>query len=643
MAESEQGHRIRVGLFDKDVEDIFAKALGKVLPLLRGITLKEGEVFRWSDYPALRKVLDSATGGLEKGLKRLFEKAIEQEYNRGLQNKISAQNIFYGSGMQKVLAAQQKVLEAQRGKAVNAYLNRVNTGNFSLSGRIWKIGEQAKKDMATAIKAGLEDGLDYRQLARSVKEFLIDPNRLFRRVRGKDGLLHLSNAAKNYHPGQGVYRSSVRNAQRIARTETNMAYRRAECDSVQVDPFVLGIRINLSANHTTKLPNGKVVAFTDICDELSNQDYPSDFKFTGWHPHCRCYITYIMVPQDEAMEMIRKGLRYPPRSKPVSTVPPSFTRWIASNRSRLEKSTSLPYFVRDNQKYIHGINYTPEGLEQIRVAQGVIEKSEPTTLEKAAIRHAARTPEQVAGIQKRWHDRQMWNKHAKGILDLTDGVKDGALEKGRQMIGEALTKGQYEKASKQASVLRNLIRTKLNAYKDLDLNLDDLKKYTPEQIDNVAEAVLKKLLSWPKDTATQKKKLEFEIDWVEKNKKYSTWELAKKGYQKALQGVLEKIKWEEADNQLASIKAYSAANPKSKKIADLIAAAEEIKAKGGDPEAVKAKIAEAEKVKAINEASKISKAKAANVKAIAKLEAQKKAIEQEIKSRSNRCGPVTAG
>ena len=94
MAESEQGHRIRVGLFDKDVEDIFAKALGKVLPLLRGITLKEGEVFRWSDYPALRKVLDSATGGLEKGLKRLFEKAIEQEYNRGLQNKISAQNIF---------------------------------------------------------------------------------------------------------------------------------------------------------------------------------------------------------------------------------------------------------------------------------------------------------------------------------------------------------------------------------------------------------------------------------------------------------------------------------------------------------------------------------------------------------------------
>lgn len=45
--------------------------------------------------------------------------------------------------------------------------------------------------------------------------------RLYRRVRGADGKLHLSKAAKAYHPSQGVYRSSYKNAMRLTRTECN--------------------------------------------------------------------------------------------------------------------------------------------------------------------------------------------------------------------------------------------------------------------------------------------------------------------------------------------------------------------------------------------------------------------------------------
>ena len=45
--------------------------------------------------------------------------------------------------------------------------------------------------------------------------------------------------------------------------------------------------------------NGKALdAFFDICDELKG-DYPKDFKFTGWHPHCRCYATPLLKTPEE--------------------------------------------------------------------------------------------------------------------------------------------------------------------------------------------------------------------------------------------------------------------------------------------------------------------------------------------------------
>lgn len=636
MAESEQGHRIRVGLFDKNVEEVFSQALKKILPLLRGVTVPEGEAFRWETHPQLAKALQEATKELKSDLKELFKKAVEQEYNRGLQNKISAQNEAFGPRVMRTLMAQQRVLMEQRGRAVNSYLQRVNTGNFSLARRIWKIGEQARADMATAIKAGLEDGLDYRQLARNVKEFLIEPNRLYRRVRGKDGMLHLSKAAKEYHPGQGVYRSSVRNAQRVARTETNIAYRRGELDSAQGDPFVLGIRVNLSANHTTKLPNGKTVHFFDICDELSNQNYPKDFKFTGWHPHCRCYITYIMVPQAEAMEMIRRGLRVPPYSKPITDTPEAFKEWLVENRSRLEKSTNLPYFIRENQKYISGIKYTPEGLAQIQAAGQMMQKTEPTTLEKAEQRHAARTPEQIAEIQKKWHDRQMWRKHAQGVLRATDGVLDFGEE--RVNVANFLEVGRYEEASKLATYLRDKIKKELKYLEMLDVRLADLKKYELLDLGSVRAAVKSKLDSFSKyDLDKQKQKLKFEIDWVEKNKKYSTWEIAQRAYKKELAAVDQKIELQEVGEKMSAIQDYVLAHPKSKKVADLFAAAEKALADGDSMTSVKAKIKEAENVIKINEQTKAYlAAKRGGMDSLASdtLEAHKKAektkLEQEL-------------
>ena len=57
---------------------------------------------------------------------------------------------------------------------------------------------------------------------------------------------------------------------RVARSETNIAYRRADNERWQQMDFVLGQRIQLSKNHPKK----------DICDKLAG-DYPKDSYSTA--------------------------------------------------------------------------------------------------------------------------------------------------------------------------------------------------------------------------------------------------------------------------------------------------------------------------------------------------------------------------
>lgn len=171
------------------------------------------------------------------------------------------------------------------------------------------------------------------------------PDRLFRRVRNEHGQLVLSQRAKAYHPGRGVYRSSYKNARRLAATETNIAYRTADYERWKQLDFVVGIEIRLSGNHPAR----------DICDDLKGR-YPKDFKFTGWHPHCRCHVTSILKTEEELDEDTRRILAGEPLDgksvNRVDDVPQGFKEWVKDNEERAKYLSSVPYFIKDNPKYI---------------------------------------------------------------------------------------------------------------------------------------------------------------------------------------------------------------------------------------------------------------------------------------------------
>lgn len=214
---------------------------------------------------------------------------------------------------------------------------------------------------------GIRNGSDAAKMARELNTFLQHPDMLFRRVRDEHGMLKLSKAMKDFHPGQGVYRSSYKNARRLAATETNMAYRTADHERWQQMDFIVGIEINLSNNHTCLGRDGKAHDFVDICDELAGR-YPKDFKFTGWHPHCRCFATTIMKTDEELEDDEQRILNGEEPSNPadsenaVTDMPKQFKEWVLNNADRIawgQASDRLPYFIRDNERYI---DIQPMGL-----------------------------------------------------------------------------------------------------------------------------------------------------------------------------------------------------------------------------------------------------------------------------------------
>ena len=189
------------------------------------------------------------------------------------------------------------------------------------------------------------DGTPANRLATDLKQYLKHPDKLFRRVRDEHGQLQLSKRAKEFHPGAGVYRSSYKNARRLAVTETNMAYHKADNERWRQLDFVLGYEVQVSGTNPNVCP---------LCVELAGK-YPKEFEFVGWHPHCRCHAVPIMEDVNSfqaRQDALLRGERIPATGQ-VTEPPKNFTDHLANNSDRIQRASkagTLPYFVRDNYK-----------------------------------------------------------------------------------------------------------------------------------------------------------------------------------------------------------------------------------------------------------------------------------------------------
>lgn len=106
---------------------------------------------------------------------------------------------------------------------------------------------------------------------------------------------------------------------------------------------------------------------TDICDTLKGR-YPKDFKFVGWHPHCRCHVVTILKTEEEMMRDTQRILNGEQPLKgsvnTVKSVPSAFKDWVEEHSERIEKGGKLPYFIADNRKRVNKMLGIVSGHEE---------------------------------------------------------------------------------------------------------------------------------------------------------------------------------------------------------------------------------------------------------------------------------------
>ena len=300
-----------------------------------------GTSFFLKDYPALKKKIEKMVAKLHAAIYSTAINSIEAGWQ--LSNDKNDLLVDKRLAGKKALKSRTKILYDPNRDALDAFLAR-KTDGLSLSERVWDTLDGYKTEIEAGLGVGISEGKSAQAMARDMKQYLNEPDKLFRRVRDKEGVLRLSKAAREYHPGQGVYRSSYLNAKRLTATETNTSYRTADHERWKNMPFVTSIEVHTSNNHPKH----------DICDHLAGP-YPKDFHFTGWHPFCRCYATPRQVSKAdyEKYEDYLLGITDKmPVFEQVKDIPESAKAWISENAERISGWKNKPHWAKNNPQFV---------------------------------------------------------------------------------------------------------------------------------------------------------------------------------------------------------------------------------------------------------------------------------------------------
>lgn len=334
----DQRHNIAINKLINEIKGLYLQT-GKKVVQAGAVASMGGKEFKISTSTQYKKMFRVLFNDLQKGIESGIINGVRAEWERGEERAIDT--IAKQLRGKLSLEALEKLKQDKFGATAPAYAafqDRMKNG-LKLSDRIWDMTNEYKRDLELLVN--INSGRSAQDMAIDLQRFLNDPDHLFRRVRNAAGELEMSKAMANFKPGTGVYRSSYKNALRLARTEVNMAYRRAENARYQSLPFVIGYDVRLSNAHPV----------FDICDELKGR-YPVDFVFSGWHPQCLCFTTAVLSSEEdyEKLEQAILNGEPLPEQKHIVEMPESFNKWVERNKERAGNWKSQPYFIRDNFK-----------------------------------------------------------------------------------------------------------------------------------------------------------------------------------------------------------------------------------------------------------------------------------------------------
>lgn len=330
----EQQHLQKMLQQQGSIKYIFDDFVRKAGPLLA----------RWSDHnkasvwvgnQSVENSIERLLVDLHSGLLANITDNMLQSWNRG--NK-KADDLV--SGFIKDLSISDTLRDkmfSRNAEALNAMLNKKDEYGLTVSDRVWNLANGAKDNLEYYLASGLSASRPSALISQDVRQLLNDPGKRFHRVRDKNGNLVPSQPMKNYHPGQGVYRSAYKNALRLSSTQTNKAFRSADYERWKNMDFVLGIEVKRSPSH--KGP-------CSVCDALAGM-YSKEYKFTGHHPFCICFATPVMMDNEEFANYLLDDVI--PLEKIITRMPANETGVIGEDQSfddLVRKANSLGISTR---------------------------------------------------------------------------------------------------------------------------------------------------------------------------------------------------------------------------------------------------------------------------------------------------------
>lgn len=271
--------------------------------------------------------VSAASMTVKKETISLLRKKIAYSIQTGITKAWGRSELNNDEMVKKLFKNPPKIYTERNLDGLKAFQERKVRG-LTLSNRVWNLTGGFKEQLQLSIDLAIAEGKSASELSRYVRPLLNNPNELYRRVRENDKLV-LSSKAKEFHPGRGVYRSSYQNAMRLARTEINQAYKRADWTRWQKLPFVVGYEVLISRGSSV----------CPVCTRLQGK-YPKDFYFVGWHPNCLCVCAPILCSESE-LETIKADIR-------KGSVP--------NTPYKIPMPTQYTVFEKENPLYIVNLN-----------------------------------------------------------------------------------------------------------------------------------------------------------------------------------------------------------------------------------------------------------------------------------------------
>lgn len=313
----------RLSKYMAQVQSIYDRIANQVAIAVEGVDYDGSIEFKFSDYPEFQQTTRNIMMGYTSQMNSLIYSGTSREWKESnLMQDLLARKVLRAYDFEKGGDKYNRYFQPNS-EALKAFQSRVDNG-INLSQRLWNQSQNLIRELEQTISTAIDKGQSAVVLSKRISKYLNDFPSLKEDYGEKFG------KAINC---RDCHYSSMR----LARTEINMAYRKAEQLRWQQFDFILGYEVKLSNRHPAP----------DICDDLFGK-YPKDFVFLGWHPNCMCYVVPIIMSDEQYYggdDIKKDGM--------IVRTPKSFNDWVRSNKMRIENATTLPYFLRDNRKYWH--------------------------------------------------------------------------------------------------------------------------------------------------------------------------------------------------------------------------------------------------------------------------------------------------